>query len=198
MYRETVPESVSVGTPLLTVTATDGDEGQNARQTFKLSGPDSSLFNIGDNSGVLHTALALDREEQEHLIVKVHVHDAVKPEWECISVVEITVTDVNDNNPVWEPEQFLASLKEDAAIGTIVAKVHATDSDLGENRKLSYSFVESSEKHFLMDSRTGIVSLAKKLDRETTASYNLTVRVIDSGLPRLSTDTSLVIRVLGE
>ena len=82
LYRQTVPESVSVGTPLLTVTATDDDEGQNARQTFKLSGPDSSLFNIGDNSGVLHTALSLDREEQEHLIVKVHVHDAVKPEWE--------------------------------------------------------------------------------------------------------------------
>ena len=46
--------------------------------------------------------------------------------------------------------------------------------------------------------KTGIVSLAKKLDRETKESYNLTVRVIDSGQPRLSTDTSLIIRVQGE
>lgn len=71
-------------------------------------------------------------------------------------------------------------------------------SPITSNTKLLYSFVESSEKHFLMDSKTGIVSLAKKLDRETKESYNLTVRVIDSGQPRLSTDTSLVIRVLGE
>ena len=117
---------------------------------------------------------------------------------ELVKKMEERLADMNDNNPVWEPEQFLASLKEDAAIGTIVTKVHATDSDLGENRKLSYSFVESSEKHFLMDSRTGIVSLAKKLDRETKESYNLTVRAIDAGQPRLSTDTSLVIRILGE
>ena len=44
----------------------------------------------------------------------------------------------------------------------------------------------------------GIVSLAKKLDRETRATYNLTIRALDGGQPQLSSDTSLVIRVLGK
>ena len=155
LYRESVPESLPAGTSLLTITATDKDEQQNARQTFKLSGADATLFTIGSSSGVLRTALPLDREEQEKHVIKVHVADVGKPAWECVSMVEITVTDVNDNPPVWEPDQFLASLKEDVAIGTIVTKVHAVDSDLGENRKLHYSFLDSSEKQFNMDTRTG-------------------------------------------
>ena len=198
LYRESVPESLPPGTSLLTVSALDADEGQNARQVFSLSGGNAEAFTIGSSSGVLRTALDLDRELADVLVVKVHVADAGRPDWECVSTVEILVTDINDNVPVWEPDQFLASLKEDAPIGTIVTKVHAVDTDLGGNRKVSYSFLDTSESHFIMDSKTGIVSLAKTLDRESQAIYKLRVQAIDAGQPRLSSDTTLVVRVLGE
>ena len=45
---------------------------------------------------------------------------------------------------------------------------------------------------------TGIVSLARSLDREVRDSYNLTLRAMDSGRPRLSAVTKLIVRVLGE
>ena len=198
LYRESVPESLPPGTSLLTVSALDADEGQNARQVFSLSGGNAEAFTIGSSSGVLRTALDLDRELADVLVVKVHVADAGRPDWECVSTVEILVTDINDNIPVWEPDQFLASLKEDVPIGTIVTKVHAVDTDLGENRKVSYSFLDTSESHFIIDSKTGIVSLAKTLDRESQAIYKLRVQAIDAGQPRLSSDTTLVVRVLGE
>ena len=198
LYHKSIPEDVLSGTSLLTISASDADDGQNARQAFRLSGEDAEMFSIGDSSGVLRSSLPLDREVRAHHTVRVHVADQGRPEWECASTVEITVTDVNDNPPVWEPEQFLASLMEDLPIGTIVTKVHASDNDLGDNRKISYSFLDSRESQFVIDSKTGIVSLAKLLDRETRASYNLTVRALDDGQPRLSSETSLVIRVLGE
>ena len=99
---------------------------------------------------------------------------------------------------MWDQEQFLTSVSEDSAIGSIVTKVHAIDLDLSENRKISYSLLKSNSDHFTIDSRTGIVSLSKGLDREIRDSFNLTVRAMDSGHPRLTAVTNLVVRVLGE
>ena len=127
-----------------------------------------------------------------------YVQDAGRPDWSCESRVELRLGDVNDNRPMWEQEGFLASLPEDAEVGSIVTKVHAIDLDLGENRKISYSLLSSDTDHFTIDSRTGIVSLAAKLDREMRDVFNLSVRAMDSGRPRLSALTNLVVRVVGE
>ena len=42
------------------------------------------------------------------------------------------------------------------------------------------------------------MNLAKSLDREIRDSFNLSVRAMDSGRPRLTAVTSLVVRVAGE
>lgn len=39
--------------------------------------------------------------------------------------------DINDNPPLFVSNNNTASLSEDAQIGTIVIKMHATDADIG-------------------------------------------------------------------
>ena len=197
-YREEIAENILPGSPVLTVTARDADEGQNAEKIFSLSGESREMFNIDHQTGVLSTALMLDRETQDSHVLEVRVQDAGRREWGCVSQVELRVTDTNDNRPMWDHEEFLTSMGEDSALGSIVTKVHAIDLDLGENRKISYSLLSSDTDHFTIDSRTGIVSLASKLDRELRDVFNLSVRAMDSGRPRLSAVTSLVVRVVGE
>lgn len=46
-----------------------------------------------------------------------------------------------------------------------------------------------------MASDSGIVTLAKPLDRELRAMYNLTVQAIDQGTPQLSNKAHLVVNV---
>ena len=131
--------------------------------------------------------------------MEAHVQDSGVPEWECISRVNIQVTDTNDNAPKWATGPngyFMASLKEDVPVGTVATKVHATDPDLGVNRKIQYDLIDSQDNHFKIDQGSGIVSLAKPLDRETRDLYNLTVRAMDRGHPRKSTVTALLVRVL--
>lgn len=41
------------------------------------------------------------------------------------------VSDVNDNPPVFVTQNNTAALPEDAEIGTLVTKIHATDADIG-------------------------------------------------------------------
>jgi protocadherin Fat 1/2/3 len=197
-YRSEVVESVSPGTVLLTVTATDADEGRNARQAFSITGDTADLFSIDRDTGVLSTALPLDREKQDRHRFSVLVQDADMSDWFCESHVEIILTDANDNQPEWDEDVFEAALPEDAAVGTILTKVHATDRDLRENRRISYGLLDSAEGQFEVDGRTGLVSLARALDREERDSYNITLRALDSGRPRNTALVSLLVRVLGK
>ena len=56
--------------------------------------------------------------------------------------------------------------------------------------------MDSANNHFKIDASSGIVTLAKPLDRETKGAYNLTVRAMDNGRPRKSSITHLLVVVL--
>lgn len=64
------------------------------------------------------------------------------------------------------------------------------------NRKIRYYLVNSGESHFETDKDTGIVRLAKPLDREAQATFTLIVKAVDSGMPQLWTLTTLQVNVL--
>lgn len=194
-YNLKVSEDISPGFHMVKIEVTDKDEGFNAKQIFYLSGENSDYFTLDRESGSLKTTLPLDREKYSSFALKAHAQDAGHPEWQCSSDILIEVTDVNDNAPEFAHEVFTASMREDTPIGAIATKIHATDADgLPANKKLSYAILNSNE--FTIDPDSGIVRLAKELDRETQAMYNLTIRAMDQGRPRLSQVSSLIILVL--
>ncbi len=146
---------------------------------------------------MIRTVLPLDREKTPYYQLTAHAQDAGMPEWECQSSVAITVTDINDNAPEFASSIISASLREDAAVGSVAAKVLATDKDALDNKKIQYSLITTPDSAtFKIEQSTGLVSLAKPLDRETKSLYNLTVRAMDHGTPRLSSQASLIVTVL--
>jgi len=52
--------------------------------------------------------------------------------------INITVVDVNDNEPQFTSLPYEASVTEDAVIGTTVLTLRAVDADLGLNAQLDY------------------------------------------------------------
>ena len=77
-------------------------------------------------------ARSLDRETRSKYELTAHVQDQERTDWECLSQVIITVSDENDNVPVFVAPSGNATVLESAEIGTLVTKVHATDADVGE------------------------------------------------------------------
>jgi len=195
-YEATVEENVPAGEEVLTLGASDADEGTNARQIFYLTGRDADLFHVDRDSGVVTTALPLDRERESSYALEAHVQDAGMPEMACSSKLLVKVNDVNDNAPQWPEASLTASLKEDVPVGAVATRVRAVDPDENENARVRYMLLNSAGGHFKVDAITGLVTLAKPLDREERASYNLTVRATDSGSPRLSSETTLRVTVL--
>ena len=67
---------------------------------------------------------------------------------------------------------------------------------VGVNRKIRYYMTNSAQEHFKISPESGIVTLAKPLDRELKDTYNVTIKAIDQGLPIMSSVMSLSIVVL--
>lgn len=144
--------------------------------------------------GHLRTARQLDRESQSRYHLMAHVQDHYRS-WECSSQIEIIVSDLNDNDPVFSLPVYTVSLPEDAEVGTLVTKMHATDADIGINRKINYTFIDSHKEHFKIIPDSGIITLGKPLDREEKDMYNLTVQAFDHGEPRRSSTAYVIVNV---
>ena len=66
----------------------------------------------------------------------------------------------------------------------------ATDRDIGDNGRLTYSILQTvldeSKGMFSIDSTSGMVTLKKLLDREKVAEHVVYVKARDSGMPQLA------------
>jgi len=70
-----------------------------------------------------------------------------------------------------QEEHYNASVMEDAAVGTTVATVSATDLDLDQNGQVTY-FLEMTSAdvgHFVIDKVTGVITLARYVAFTTPA-----------------------------
>ncbi|KAG1673729.1 Fat-like cadherin-related tumor suppressor [Nymphon striatum] len=194
-YSELLLESTNPGTFVLTIEATDADEGRNAKLIYKLKGIGSEYFSVDESQGYVKVAQQLDRETNSKFELTALVQDSMNEDWFCSSSIEIALTDVNDNAPVFSQEIYTVVVSEDVEVRTLVAKVHANDKDIGINRKISYSLQDSAENHFSINSESGILMVRKSLDRETAAMYNLTVQATDHGTPSLSSISLIMVIV---
>ena len=61
------------------------------------------------------------------------------------TTVLVTVTDINDNNPVFTTPQPIEFKVQENRVNELVGTVSATDADLGVNGQVSYSLLNDNE-----------------------------------------------------
>ena len=118
-------------------------------------------------------------------------------DWKFSTIVKasVRVININDNSPVLAAPSYVVTIPEDTVLRTPVLTVQATDKDpFGE---LVYSFVtpDTTELPFRIDSRTGLVTVAGYLDRETKDMYSFKVKVVDGGIPQKEASADVTIRL---
>ncbi|XP_074913229.1 protocadherin gamma-A2-like [Buteo buteo] len=197
-YTLRVPEDVPVGSVLVTVTATDADEGIYGRVKYsfhKISESSSELFYLDSETGHLSLKEDLDFEEISSHELEVQGEDGGG--LSDTAKVAITVTDVNDNAPELTVSSALSAISEDAPPGTVVALLHVQDRDSGANGAVRCS-LDGGVPFRLRSSQGSYYSVvtARDLDREEVAEYNVTVRAADGGSPALWSSAVLALRVL--
>ncbi|XP_065591116.1 LOW QUALITY PROTEIN: protocadherin gamma-A5-like [Cyrtonyx montezumae] len=198
VYTVRVPEDVPVGSTLLSVTATDPDDGTNGDVKYslnKITQKASKIFHLEPDIGAIRLMRNLDFEERDSYELKVQARDG--GDLFDTAKVSISVTDVNDNAPEISVRSALSEISEDAAPGTVVALVHVQDRDSGGNGEVRCSLGEGVPFRLerALDDYYSVVT-ARELDREQASEYNVTVRAADGGSPALRSSAVLALRVL--
>ncbi|XP_039570862.1 protocadherin gamma-A12-like, partial [Passer montanus] len=139
-YTVRVPEDVPVGSVLVTVTASDADEGPNGRVKYsfkKITERASEIFQLDADIGAITLLRSLDFEEGNSYELEVQAYDG--GDLSDTTKVAVTVTDVNDNAPELTVSSALSEISEDAPSGTVVALLHVQDRDSGANGQVRCS-----------------------------------------------------------
>ncbi|XP_032363306.1 protocadherin Fat 3 isoform X3 [Etheostoma spectabile] len=184
----TVPEDVGVGTEVLRVYAASKDIGTNAEINYSIrSGNEHGKFHIHPLTGAILVAQPLDYETCRDYFLTVEARDGGTPPLSAITTVNINLTDVNDNAPMFSRDLYSAVVSEDATTGESVVQLVAEDVDSQLNGAVLYSIISGDrDEQFFMDPLRGVIKVNKPLDRETVPSYSLAVRALDSGVPAMS------------
>ncbi|XP_019689012.3 protocadherin gamma-A8 isoform X7 [Felis catus] len=197
IYRVKVPENVAPGTLLLTVSASDPDEGANgevAYRFWKISEKQSPLFHLNENTGEISTAGSLDYEECAFYEMEIQAEDVGALLGR--TKVLISVEDVNDNRPEVIITSLFSPVLENTLPGTVIAFLNVHDRDSGKNgqvvcyapRNLPFQLEKSIDNYYRLVTWN-------YLDREKIPMYNITVTASDLGTPSLSTEIHITLYV---
>ncbi|XP_026111382.1 cadherin-22-like, partial [Carassius auratus] len=188
-YIGSVAELSPVGTSVMKVMASDADDptyGSSARIVYSvLEG--ERVFTVDRQTGVIRTAVAdLDRETQDRyeLVVKATDMAGQMGGLSGSTTVTIVITDVNDNPPRFPQKMYQFSVSEDAAVGTSIGRVIATDADMGENTDMSYLIKDEEGGELFRvstdgDTQEAIITIKKPLDFENKRSHNVVVEAVN-------------------
>ncbi|XP_054036153.1 protocadherin Fat 4-like [Dryobates pubescens] len=194
----TIPENMPAGTIIISVSATDVDEGFNGLVVYTLKGGEGKIDM--NTSGSILLEKDLDREKQGIYNLTVIASDQGQPVLSTVLNLTVIVDDVNDNPPVFSSSRYEVDVPEDEVSGRVLLTVSATDLDAGVNALVKYRIVSqqppTSLTMFLVNLTTGQLSLRQQLDYETIKQFELEVEASDGGQPSLSTTTWVVVHVL--
>uniref|UniRef100_A0A8B9JYD2 Protocadherin-related 15b n=1 Tax=Astyanax mexicanus TaxID=7994 RepID=A0A8B9JYD2_ASTMX len=144
-------------------------------------------------SGLLLLAKMLDRESTDRYTLTITASDG-KLDGTSTATVDILVTDVNDNDPVFDPLLPHNLTVQEEQANAFVGQVKATDPDLGVNGQVRYRLLTHADLFRI--SVDGNISTAVALDREQRGHYELVVEAWDGALDPRRTTLTLSINVL--
>uniref|UniRef100_A0A8D2JBT4 FAT atypical cadherin 4 n=1 Tax=Varanus komodoensis TaxID=61221 RepID=A0A8D2JBT4_VARKO len=190
-----IPENTPIDTIVFKAQATDPDSGPNSYIEYNLFNPLGNTFSIGTIDGEVRLTGELDREKVSNYTVTIIATDKGQPSLSSSTDVVVIVLDINDNNPVFAQKLYKIEIAENILTGTDVIQVFASDGDEGSNGQVRYSILSgNTNNEFRIDSVTGVITVAKPLDREKKPSYSLTVQAADRGSsPQIDTATLSII-----
>ena len=184
-----IKENIPRDTLVWTFSAVDQDSGVNGKVKYVITAqsPSGNFFSIDEDTGELHSEAEIDYEVVERISVTVRATDqAVDPKDRLVSTVTalIAVEDMNDNRPAFKSRPRV-DVFEDEPIGYPILHLIAVDEDKRENGRVSFAIISgNSDGNFQLDSATGLMSIAKMLDRERKGVYTMNISACDHGHPR--------------
>uniref|UniRef100_A0A4W5QFQ1 Cadherin domain-containing protein n=1 Tax=Hucho hucho TaxID=62062 RepID=A0A4W5QFQ1_9TELE len=197
VYKASLQENSPLDTVVVTVSATDADEGVNGEVTYefsRISDIARKIFALDQTTGEIRLIGEIDYEEEAKHEIIIEGKDGYGLSSDTKVIIEIS--DINDNAPEIYLKSLTNPIPENASPGTEVGIINVQDRDSENNRQVSCS-IQQNVPFKLVPSIKNYYSLVTtgELDRELVSEYNITIIATDEGSPPLSSSKSVQLSV---
>ncbi|XP_041100235.1 protocadherin gamma-C5-like, partial [Polyodon spathula] len=140
-----VAENALPGTVIALLSVRDRDSGHNGEVLMQIL--ESMPFKLKSSFHGHYSLITdgpLDRETVPEYNITVTATDSGSPPLSSSIILPVSISDVNDNAPVFSQPSYTVHIQENNAPGATICSVTAFDADVGKNSQLSYSVLDST------------------------------------------------------
>ena len=198
----TLPENMAIDQSVAQVNATDSDSGQNGAITYTLAFG-QGRFTIDENNGTISLVSSLDRENLDLYQLVITATDNGQMRRSSSASLNITVSDINDNEPVFNATLYQTDVSEDSMVDDLVLTMFASDADIMDNSIIDFAISSGDpynlfkiEKVISGNGYLGRLRLADRVDYENQTSFQLTVTASDRGVTKMTGTAQVIIDII--
>nr|XP_023698692.1 protocadherin gamma-A4-like isoform X32 [Paramormyrops kingsleyae] len=204
-YSAKIPEDSLPGTVIALISVQDLDTGKNGLVSLSVEkGLPFKIKSSLRNYYTLVTETVLDREKVSKYNITIIASDEGLPSLTSIKMINLEISDVNDNAPVFGQNMYSAYVMENNTPGMSVLALRATDLDWGENARILYHLINTDingapvSSYFSLNSDTGVIYCTNSLDYEQNKEFKIYVKAQDGGSPPLCSNVTVIIYILDQ
>uniref|UniRef100_A0A3B1INP8 Cadherin domain-containing protein n=1 Tax=Astyanax mexicanus TaxID=7994 RepID=A0A3B1INP8_ASTMX len=174
------PIDSAPGTVIAMLNVKDLDSGKNGQ--IKSSIGPNVPFKIqlsSSNFYSLVTDRVLDRETTPEYNITITATDEGSPSFSTNKTLNLKISDVNDNPPLFQHQSYTAYVLENNTPGVSIFAVTAADIDSGNNARISY-FLEdillngvSASTYISVNAESGEILAVRSFDYEQTKEFHI-------------------------
>lgn len=187
------------------ISTLDRDSGVNSQVHCTLYGHDHfKLRQAYEDSYMIVTAAALDRERISEYNLTVMAEDFGSPPLRKITQYTIRLSDENDNAPHFTKAVYEVSVMENNPPGAYVTTVQASDTDLGNNGKITYRLVDSVimgsplNTFVSLNSVSGSIYALRSFNYEVMKHLDVHIQASDGGSPQLQSIAVIRLKIVDQ
>uniref|UniRef100_A0A670IJZ6 Cadherin domain-containing protein n=1 Tax=Podarcis muralis TaxID=64176 RepID=A0A670IJZ6_PODMU len=150
----------------------------------------------------LLTDSPLDREIALEYNISVTASDNGTPPLSSHKSITLLIADINDNAPTFQKPSYNIYVPENNPSGASIFTIKASDPDMDQNSRITYSILNSNieelpiSSYISINSETGTIYAQRSFDYEQFREFHLQVKAQDGGSPPLSSNVSVRVFVL--
>ena len=203
-----MPENMPAPYRLYTSAATDPDKkGPNSDISYNFE-TNSDIFELeveqnsdnGLTDLVVKVKEMLDREAAASYYVRIVASDNGSPRQSGSVLINIAVTDRNDNAPVFMSSNYTVNVNENAAVREPILTVSAIDRDINDNGQVLYKLgsrvTQDIRDHFQIGETDGKIYLTQPVNFETKNKFVFLIEAWDRGDPPQSSTAYIIVNII--
>ncbi|XP_061442319.1 protocadherin gamma-B1-like isoform X24 [Rhineura floridana] len=198
-----VPEDSPSGTLIALINVNDKDIGDNGKVTCYLQNDlPFKIISFSNNYYKLQIDSPLDREKIPEYNITITATDKGTPPLIIHKIISLQISDINDNSPSFEKSSYAIYVPENSPSGASIFSVKASDPDVEQNSRITYSILNSNieelpiSSYISINSETGTIYAQRSFDYEQFREFQLQVKAQDGGSPPLSSNVTVRVFIL--